>query len=95
MKIIARINREHFIVQATDNELAKCAGYAFESSMKQPFDVGHEVNVTDAYEHATAIISASRELEEAKQKLQRTINAIEKMQSVLSPKAESIKAKLP
>lgn len=94
MKIIAVISRNTFLIEANSDELAKCVGQPYGSGLKVSLEVGAELNVTEAYEHATAIISSSEELESAKRKLLKTVGAIENMQAKLDPKAASIKAKL-
>lgn len=96
MKIIATAGRELFIVEATSDELARCMGYYSQSSFPRGtgLEIGHEIAVCEAYTHARDIVSASKELTDAKEKLQRTIAAITSMEKILAPKAVSIAQKM-
>ena len=97
MKIIAEIDRDTFLIQASSQEIARCSGwysnYAAPDGSKAK--VGLEINISEAYECATGVIAGSVELAAAKTALQKVISSVEKFQTVLDPKSALIKSKLP
>ena len=97
MKIIASANRCTFLVEAHEDELAKCAGYPYTTSMpdsKRPA-VGVEIDVTSAYENASNLISTNGQLEDAVEKMQRAIKTVEKLKEVLAPAGKAVKSQMP
>lgn len=97
MQIIGTVERDVFIVQATADELAKCMGYSYSTSVPSAnkLEVGREINVTEAYSTTSNVIGSDRELNEVRERLLRTVAAIDSARKILGPKVALVKSKTP
>lgn len=97
MKIIASLNSRSFLVEMTEDEISKAAGYYYSGSMPQSLrpEIGREIDVTEAYSSATALLGGCEELNKAKNEMLKLVKVVERFQGQLEPKAALIKAKLP
>lgn len=93
MKIIAKIDSDNWIISADKDEIAKCLGYCYGSSIQ--IQVGSEINITKAYSCASALVHGNAELTAARNQLDKVLKAVDAFKKHLEPVASQVKSNLP
>ena len=102
MKIIAQIDSNNVLIQATKNEVANVLGYCYESQMPKPegyreekIAVGMEIPVSEMYAACQSVKNVAEEIASAIKTHQKLITNLEKFCAVIQPASEVIKSKEP
>jgi hypothetical protein len=97
MKIIAAIDRSNFLVQATDDELARIMGYQYRSALPDVarLDIGAELKISEIYDAYLQVRDIGQTLAEAVERHARLVASVKKVHAAILPTADAIKRKLP
>ena len=82
MRIIGNTSKDNFLVEMTEDELAKCSGVTYASSMASTPQVGHAICVSNIYNDAKETLTAYAEI---KKDLTNVQNRIAKLLSMMQP----------
>lgn len=85
MKIIAKAHRDCFIVEASEDELANIAGFAFVHQMKDQnrLEVGRELRVTKLFSALAVERSRRAEIEAMANSLRKAADRIDSINAAL------------
>ena len=94
MKIIGNIGRDAFIVTATEDELAKIAGYTYASAMPNGHkpEAGKEIPVSDLYKALCSSRERKAEIADLANKLRSAAGRVDSINQALATPIVEVKA---